>query len=173
LRLCNHSPFEVGNVSNKLFVSCLAKPRLKPLNLPKVLLADDSADVLEAVSRMLTPEFDIVGRVNDGLSLISEARRLSPDVIVVDLFMPGLSGIEVARELRRRHNPGSIISLTIYDDASFMESAQAMGAMGYVLKSSADRDLVPAIREALQGRFYHSPSLKCQEGERPRRIIAK
>jgi DNA-binding NarL/FixJ family response regulator len=116
--------------------------------------------VLEAVSRMLTPEFEIVGTVSDGLSLISEARRLSPDVMVVDLFMPGLSGIEAARELKKQRNPGSIIFLTVYDDASFVEAAQSIGAKGYVLKSSADRDLVPAIREALQGRFYHSPALK-------------
>ena len=143
------------------------------MNLPRVLLADDSPDVLEAVSRMLAPEFEIVGRVSDGLSLMSEARKLNPDVMVVDLFMPGVSGIEAARELKKRHNPGAIIFLTVYDDASFVEAAQAMGAMGYVLKSSADRDLVPAIREALQGRFYHSPSLKYaeQENERPRRTI--
>ena len=154
----------------------MSKPRPNPLNLPKVLLADDSPDVLESVSRMLTPEFEIVGRVSDGLSLISEARRLSPDVMVVDLFMPGLSGIEVARELKKRHNPGSIIFLSVDDDASFVEAAQAIGAKGYVLTSSADRDLVPAIREALQGRFYHSPSLKCQEQqeeEQPRRTIPK
>jgi len=113
-----------------------------------------------AVGRILTPDFDIVGKVGDGLSLISEARRLSPDVMVVDLFMPGLSGLEAARELKKRHNPGCIIFLTVYDDASFMEAAQAAGALGYVLKSSADRDLIPAIREALQGRFFHSPSLK-------------
>lgn len=130
------------------------------MNLPRVLLADDSPDVLEAVSRMLTPEFEIVGTVSDGLSLISEARRLSPDVMVVDLFMPGLSGIEAARELKKQRIPGSIIFLTVYDDASFVEAAQAIGAKGYVLKSSADRDLVPAISEALQGRFYHSPALK-------------
>ena len=109
---------------------------------------------------MLAPEFEIVGRVSDGLSLISEARRLSPDVMVVDLFMPGLSGIEAVRELKKRHIPGSIIFLTVYDDATFVEAAQATGALGYVLKSSADRDLAPAIREALQGRFFHSPSLK-------------
>ena len=130
------------------------------MNLPRVLLADDSPDVLESVSRMLTPEFEIVGRVSDGLSLISEARRLNPDVMVVDLFMPGLSGIEAARELKKRHHPGAIIFLTVYDDASFVEAAEAIGAKGYVLKSSADRDLVSAIREALQGRFFHSPSLK-------------
>ena len=129
------------------------------MNLPRVLLADDSPEVLEAVSRMLTPEFEIVGTVSDGLALISEARRLSPDIMVVDLFMPGLSGIEAARELKKQRIPGSIIFLTVYDDASFVEAAQAIGAKGYVLKSSADRDLVPAIREALQGRFYHSPAL--------------
>ena len=109
---------------------------------------------------MLTPEFEIVGRVSDGLSLLSEARRLNPDVMVVDLFMPGASGIEAARELKKRHISGSIIFLTVYDDASFVEAAQSIGAMGYVLKSSADRDLIPAIHEALQGRFFHSPSLK-------------
>jgi DNA-binding NarL/FixJ family response regulator len=134
--------------------------RLKPLNLPRVLLADDSPDVIEAVSRMLAPEFEIVGRVSNGLSLISEARRLKPDVMVVDLFMPGLSGLEAARELNKGHDTGSIILMTVHGDASFVEEAQAAGAMGYVLKSSADRDLVPAIREALQGHFFHSPSLK-------------
>ena len=70
------------------------------VNAPRVLLADDSPDVLESVRRILTPEFEVVGTVSDGLSLISEARRLSPDVMVVDLFMPGLSGIEAARELK-------------------------------------------------------------------------
>jgi DNA-binding NarL/FixJ family response regulator len=108
---------------------------------------------------MLTPEFEIVGIVSDGASLIEEARRLSPDVMIVDLFMPGVSGIEAARELKKRHVPGRIIFLTVYEDASFVETAKAMGAMGYVLKSSADRDLVPAIHEALQGHFFHSSSL--------------
>src|SRR4030095_16647815 len=105
-------------------------------------------------------EFTSVRTGAEVQSFIAEARKLNPDVMVVDLFMPGVSGIEAARELKKRHNRGSIIFLTVYDDASFVEAAQAIGAMGYVLKSSADRDLVPAIREALQGRFYHSPSLK-------------
>jgi DNA-binding NarL/FixJ family response regulator len=129
------------------------------LNSPSILLADDNPSVLEAVSRILTPEFEIVGTVTDGKSLIKEARRLSPDVMIVDMFMPGLSGIEAARELKKRHITGSIIFLTIYEDPSFVQEVRALGAMGYVLKSSADRDLVPAIREALQGRFYQSPSL--------------
>jgi DNA-binding NarL/FixJ family response regulator len=136
-----------------------SKPRPTPLNSPKVLLADDSPTVLEALSRMLTPQFEIVGSVSDGASLIEEARRLSPDVMIVDLFMPGVSGIDAARELKKRHVPGRIIFLTVYEDATFVETAKALGAMGYVLKSSADRDLVPAIQEALQGNFFYSSSL--------------
>ena len=108
---------------------------------------------------MLTPEFEIVGTVSDSTSLIEQAQRLSPDVMIVDLFMPGFSGIEAARELKRRQVSGRIIFLTVYEDASFVETAQTLGAMGYVLKSSADRDLIRAIHEALQGHFFHSPSL--------------
>jgi DNA-binding NarL/FixJ family response regulator len=109
---------------------------------------------------MLTPEFNVVGAVLDGKSLIAEARRLSPDVMIVDLAMPGLGGMEAARELKKRHIPGCIIVLTVYEDASLVEAAQAVGAMGYVLKSSADRDLVQAIHEALQGHFFHSACVR-------------
>jgi DNA-binding NarL/FixJ family response regulator len=128
----------------------------KALNPPRVLLADDNPTVLDAVSRMLTPVFEIVGRVSNGVSLIAEARKLRPDVMIVDFSMPELGGLEAARELKKRHIPGCVIFLTVHEDASFVEEAQAVGAMGYVLKSSADRDLVPAIREALEGRFFDS-----------------
>jgi DNA-binding NarL/FixJ family response regulator len=126
---------------------------------PRILLADDSPTVLEAVNRMLTPEFEIVGTVSDGVSLITAARRFCPDVMIVDLFMPGLDGIEAACELKKQHIKGEIVFLTVCEDPSFLEAARALGAMGYVLKSSADRDLIPAIREALQGRFFQSPAL--------------
>ena len=129
------------------------------MSSPSVLLADDNPTVLEAVSRILSPGFEIVGTVKDGMSLITEARRLGPDVMIVDMFMPGLSGIEAARELKKQHITGSIIFLTVYGDPFFVQEIRALGAMGYVLKSSADRDLIPAIREALQGHFYQSPSL--------------
>jgi DNA-binding NarL/FixJ family response regulator len=129
------------------------------LNPPSILLADDNQSVLEAVSQMLSPEFEIVGAVRDGVSLVAEARRLSPDVMIVDIVMPGLSGIEAARELKKGSVTGRIIFLTVFQDPSFIEEAQALGAMGYVVKSSADRDLIPAIHEALQGRFFQSPCL--------------
>jgi DNA-binding NarL/FixJ family response regulator len=107
---------------------------------------------------MLSPEFTIVGTVTDGESLVKEAERLSPDVMIVDVAMPGLSGLEAARELKKRSVGGCIVFLTVFQDASLIEEARTLGAMGYVLKSSADRDLIPAIHEALLGRFFQSPS---------------
>ena len=130
------------------------------MNLPSVLLADDDPTVLEAVSRMLHSEFDIVATVRDGVSLVAEARRLNPEVMIVDLFMSGLSGIEAIRELKKQHFKGKAIFLTLYEDSCFVEEARALGAMGYVLKASADRDLLPAIHEALLGHFFQSPSLR-------------
>ena len=91
--------------------------------------------------------------------LWSEARRLSPDVMIVDIAMPHLSGIEAARELKKCPVRGVVVFLTVFQDSSFVEEARALGAMGYVLKSSADRDLIPAIHEALQGRFLQYPWL--------------
>ena len=130
------------------------------MNPPSILLADDDPSVLEALSRMLSPEFKIVGKVTDGVSLVAEARRLSPDVMIVDIAMPHLSGIEAARELKKCPVRGVVVFLTVFQDSSFVEEARALGAMGYVLKSSADRDLIPAIHEALQGRFFQSPWLR-------------
>jgi DNA-binding NarL/FixJ family response regulator len=109
---------------------------------------------------MLTPDFEIVGAVSDGKCLVAEAQKLLPDVMIVDIFMPGLNGMDAVRELKKRQVTGHVIFLTVYEDAAFVEEAQALGAMGYVLKTSADRDLIPAIHEALQGRFFHSPCLR-------------
>jgi DNA-binding NarL/FixJ family response regulator len=132
----------------------------RPVNPPSILLADDNPSVLESVSRILSPEFEVVGTVTDGVSLVAEARRLRPDVMIVDLSMPGLSGMQAARELKKGSVPGRIVFLTVFHDPSLVEEARSLGAMGYVLKSSADRDLIPAIHEALQGHFFQSPSLR-------------
>jgi DNA-binding NarL/FixJ family response regulator len=130
------------------------------MSATRVLLADGSPDVLEAVSRMLTPEFEIVGMVADGSSLVGRAQELKPDVMIVDLLMPGLSGFEAIRRLKKRRVPGAVIFLTVYNDLALAEEARALGAMGYVLKSSADRELLPAIRDAQQGCFFLSPGLR-------------
>lgn len=129
------------------------------MSLFRVLLADDNETVLQSVQRILEPHFEVVGAVKDGVSLVAAAKKLKPDVMIVDVFMPGMSGIEAAKQLKKHHVKGSIIFLTVLQDPALADEARAMGAMGYVLKSSADRDLVLAIQEALQGRFFLSPAL--------------
>jgi DNA-binding NarL/FixJ family response regulator len=109
---------------------------------------------------MLEPEFDVVGAVRDGSSLVGEAERLKPDVMIVDLLMPGLSGFEAIRRLKKRHVPATVIFLTVFSDLALAEEAQAIGAMGYVLKPSADRELLPAIRDAQQGCFFLSDGVR-------------
>ena len=130
------------------------------MSTTRVLLADGSPAVLDAVTRMLEPEFDVIGTVRDGSSLVGEAERLKPDVMIVELLMPGLSGFEAIRRLKKRHVPGTVIFLTVFSDLALAEEAQAIGAMGYVLKPSADRELLPAIRDAQQGCFFLSAGLR-------------
>jgi len=130
------------------------------MSATRVLLADSNPAVLDAVTRMLEPEFDVIGTVRDGSSLVGEAERLKPDVMIVDLLMPGLSGFEAIRRLKKRHVPTAVIFLTVHSDLALAEDARAMGAMGYVLKPSADRELLPAIRDARQGCFFLSAGLR-------------
>ena len=129
------------------------------MSLLRVLLADDNDIVLHSVQRILETEFEIVGVVKDGRSLVAAAHKLKPDVMIVDVFMPGMNGLEAAKQLKKRHVKGSIIFLTVYQDLALADEARAIGGMGYVLKSSADRDLVPAIHEARAGRFFLSSAL--------------
>jgi DNA-binding NarL/FixJ family response regulator len=132
----------------------------------RVLLADDNDTVLQSVRRILEADFEIVGVVKDGQSLVAAARKLRPDVMIVDLFMPGMNGIEAARQLKKHHVKGSIIFLTVHKDLAFADEARATGAMGYVLKSSADRDLISAIQEARAGRFFLSSGFESLRGSR-------
>ena len=127
----------------------------------RILLADDSPAVLSGIRQLLVPEFEIVGSVSDGLTLLSAAKSLRPDVMIVDVMMPGLSGLGAVKRLRKlpRFNAVAII-LTVFDDPSMEAEAKAAGAMGYVVKSAADRDLVNAIHASLEGRFYSSPTRK-------------
>jgi DNA-binding NarL/FixJ family response regulator len=121
---------------------------------PRVLLADDHVIVAEGVRGQLETEFDIAGVVFRGETLIVEAERLRPDVIVTDVAMPDLSGLEAIRQLRGRGFAGAIVVLTMYEDAKLCAEAIRAGAHAYVLKNGATRELVFAIREACAGRTY-------------------
>ena len=125
-----------------------------------VLLADDHTIVIEGLARLLREhDFDVVGTVGNGDLLIEEARRLHPDVIVTDLSMPGLSGLDVLARLKAERITSKLIVLTMHNDAQLAAVAMRDGASGFLLKESAGEELLAAIRQALQGRIYLTPAV--------------
>jgi len=125
----------------------------------RVLLADDHKIVLEGLRSLLEPEFEIVGAVEDGRTLVAKAKRLSPDVVVADISMPGLNGIDAARQIRKNDARIKIVFLTMHSEVSYAAEAFEAGASGFVLKHSAPQELITAIREAVQGRTYVTPMI--------------
>jgi DNA-binding NarL/FixJ family response regulator len=124
---------------------------------PRVLLADDHPALLEATTALLKAQFDVVGTATDGATLVSEALRLCPDVIVADITMPVLSGIEAAHRLRESALSAKIVFLTVHSEEPFMKACIAEGALGYVLKSHMKAHLIRAIKAALVGQLYICP----------------
>jgi len=127
------------------------------LNRPRVLLADDHSAVTERVSALLRANFEVVGTVTNGRDLLFESARLHPDVIVMDISMPELSGIEAAHELRCLGSSARVVFLTVQKRVEFVRACFAEGALGYVIKSRLATDLIPAIQDALSGHFFISP----------------
>jgi DNA-binding NarL/FixJ family response regulator len=126
---------------------------------PRVLLADDHLMVAEALTSLLSPEFDLVGVVEDGRQLIEAVGRLRPDVIVADITMPHLNGIDALIRLREEGNRVPVVFLTMHKDATFARRALEAGASGFVLKHSASVELVTALHAALEGKTYLTPQL--------------
>jgi DNA-binding NarL/FixJ family response regulator len=126
---------------------------------PTLLLADDHRIVAEGLKRLLEPEFDLVGVVEDGRSLLSAAQDLKPDVIVSDISMPELNGLEALEELKKI-NPGvRVVFLTMHHNAAYARRATDAGALGYVVKHSAADELVLAVRAAVAGHSFISPAI--------------
>ena len=124
---------------------------------PRVLLADDHALLLAAVEKLLADECTIVGQVADGRALVNAAEKLRPDVIVLDVEMPSLNGLEAARQLKQRLKNVKLVFLTMHEDPDLAAEAFRAGASAYLLKRSAANELSTAIREAMQGRWYVTP----------------
>jgi DNA-binding NarL/FixJ family response regulator len=124
-----------------------------------VLLADDHLMVAEALKSLLTPEFDLVGVVEDGRALVATAKALRPDVIVADVTMPQLNGIDALIQLRQDGDQVPVVFLTMHRDAVFARRALEAGASGFVLKHSASAELIAALRAALQGKTYLTPQI--------------
>jgi DNA-binding NarL/FixJ family response regulator len=123
----------------------------------RLLLADDHALMLEGLMHLLAGEFDIVGTVPDGRTLVTEAERLKPDVVVLDIGMPEMNGIEAARRLNRSLPSCKLVFITQQLDPAYVHAAFAAGARAYVAKQSASKELVEAIRRALRGYYYVTP----------------
>jgi DNA-binding NarL/FixJ family response regulator len=122
----------------------------------RVLLVDDNQDILDRAAAILSPACTVVGAVKDGPAALKSVPALRPDVIVLDISMPGMSGLEVAGRLRRAGSMVPIVFLTIHDDEELVQAAQAAGGIGYVAKTMLPSDLIIAINEACAGRRYVS-----------------
>ncbi len=122
----------------------------------RILLADDHPHFPEMEERLLEPEFEVVGKVCNGQALVEEAMRLRPEVIVTDISMPILNGIEAADRLKESGCNSRIVFLTVHSDTEFVRRCLSAGAFGYVPKSRIASELVPAIREALAGNIFVS-----------------
>ena len=124
---------------------------------PRILMADDHAMLLDAFKAMLESEFDVVGTVTDGRMLLEEFSRLHPDVVVLDIGMPLLNGLDAGRQLKAQRKSVKLIYLTMNPNPDLAGEALRLGASGYLLKSSAFHELKQAIHEALRGRSYITP----------------
>ncbi len=131
--------------------------RERVMKKPRVLLADDHRILAEGVRGLLESEFELVGIVSDGRELVEAAIKLQPDVVVADISMPSLNGIDAVAQIRQAQVSCRVVFLTMQRDVSYARRAMEAGASGYVLKHSAHEELVKAIREALRGRTYVTP----------------
>jgi DNA-binding NarL/FixJ family response regulator len=131
-----------------------------PVSKIRIVVADDHEEMLSLVKEVLQPEFEVVAAVRDGRDLLHAVKNFKPDVIIADITMPEMSGIEATRKIVEEDLEARIILLTMHNDRTMVEEGISAGAKGYVLKLAASQELVPAVYEIIQGRFYISPLVK-------------
>jgi DNA-binding NarL/FixJ family response regulator len=132
------------------------------MNRATILLADDHSLILTGIRAILAPNFDLVGAVEDGRALVTEALRLRPDLVILDITMPLLNGVEAARRIRQEWSEARLLFLTMHADTLYIREALQSGAGGYLLKSSANEELETAVRTVLRGETYLSPAISWQ-----------
>jgi DNA-binding NarL/FixJ family response regulator len=131
----------------------------------RVVLADDHQQMMASVRQTLGEEFEVVGAVEDGKQAVNAVLTLNPDVLVIDISMPVLNGLQAAKQLQTADCRAKIIFLTIYEGRDFLDAAFSAGASGYVNKARLSTDLIPAVHEALSGRIFISASLPVQRDD--------
>jgi DNA-binding NarL/FixJ family response regulator len=129
------------------------------MSKPRVLLADDHPILADGLRGLLEPEFEVAAVVADGRELVATAKKLRPDVIVADVTMPLLNGIDAAAQLRDLGVKSKVVVLTMHHDVAYARRAMEAGAVGFVLKQSVASELVTAVREALRGQTYVTPKI--------------
>jgi len=125
----------------------------------KILLADDHRIFLEGLKNLLEAEYDVIGLAEDGHQLVNDALRFKPDVIITDISMPLLNGIDAVMKIRKEGLNPKVIFLTMHNDAQYAKKVLDLGASGFVLKHSASSELMSAIQEALHGNIHISPAV--------------
>ena len=125
----------------------------------RILVADDHRAMLDCLVQLLSSEFEVVATVTDGLSAVTMAARLEPDLLVLDIAMPGLNGIAAATRLKESGSTAKVVFVTNLHDREFVEKALALGTVGFVIKGRLVADLLPAIRTVLAGQSFVSPSV--------------
>jgi len=129
----------------------------------RILLADDHMLILEGLRKILEPRHEVVGAVSDGRSLVDAALRLKPDLIVVDVTMPLLSGIDATRQIRKNLPRVKVLFLTVHTNPAYLREAWSAGAIGYILKSSTREQILDAVTKALAGQTYISPGIVAED----------
>jgi DNA-binding NarL/FixJ family response regulator len=129
----------------------------------RILLADDHPYLVEKVTQLLQPEYEVLGAVSDGQALVSAVEKLKPDVLVVDVTMPILDGIEAAKRLKAQGCESKIVFLTVHSDPDYLRACLAAGGLGYVAKSRMSSDLPRAVDHALAERIFISPTMTGQQ----------
>jgi DNA-binding NarL/FixJ family response regulator len=133
-----------------------------PDSRARIVIADDNEPLLSSVAALLTGDFDVVGAVSNSHELLEVIDRLHPDLIVCDITMPDVDGLEAARRLRDAGSTAKIVFLTVHDDSDYLREGLSVGAMGYVIKDKLVADLPKALHEALAGRHFVSASPNLQ-----------
>jgi DNA-binding NarL/FixJ family response regulator len=140
---------------------------------PRVLLAEDHAQVAEQLRRVLEADFEVVATTGDGQTLLRLAAALRPDLIVTDIALPVLDGLATARALRERQPDARIVLVTAHNDPALVQEGLAAGALGYVLKAIAGKEVVPAVRAALRGERQVALGERDPPGDRSSRDLSQ
>ena len=136
------------------------------VSMVRILLADDNSAVLDQISRVLSKDYEIVAALKEGQKVVKECLRLKPDVVILDISMGDISGIDLARELANSGCRSKVVFLTVHEDYDFVKAAIGSGAQAYVIKSRLSADLVSGVEAAMAEKLFVSPNLMYQQSRR-------